>query len=111
MIFPFIFARIFCQNLEILTHCVPTRSSEGLERLNERRLLEIRSADLDRSLEIFSCTSFLRPFILWAKAKDGLEVVEDELEAAVGGRTCNNKIKKKLKKKSDLPMLKENRAV
>ena len=48
---------------------------------------------------------------MWAKAKDGLEVVEDELEAAVGGRTCNNKIKKKLKKKSDLPMLKENRAV
>lgn len=67
---------------------VSTRSSEGLERLNERRLLEIRSADLDRSLEIFSCTSFLRPFILWAKAKEGLEVVEDEeLEAAVGGRT------------------------
>ena len=47
-----------------VTHRVSTRSSEGLERLNERRLLEIRSADLDRSLEIFSCTSFLRPFIL-----------------------------------------------
>ena len=81
-----------------MTHRVSTRSSEGLERLNERRLLEIRSADLDRSLEIFSCTSFLRPFILWAKAKDGLEVVEDELEAAVGGRTCNYKNEKKSKK-------------
>ena len=84
-----------------LTHRVSTRSSEGLERLNERRLLEIRSADLDRSLEIFSCTSFLRPFILWAKAKDGLEVVEDELEAAVGGRTCNYKNEKKVRKYSD----------
>ena len=83
-----------------MTHRVSTRSSEGLERLNERRLLEIRSADLDRSLEIFSCTSFLRPFILWAKAKDGLEVVEDELEAAVGGRTCKNK-NEKIRKFSD----------
>ena len=70
-----------------------TLSSDGLDLRNERRL-EIRSADRDLSREIFSCISFRRPFILWARAKLGLEVVEDAFEAAVGGRTCKTRKKK-----------------
>lgn len=58
-------------------------------RLNNERLA-IRSADRDRSRDIFSCMSFRRPFILLARANEGLEAVEDEYEAAVGGRTWKN---------------------
>ena len=72
-----------------------TLSSDGLDLRNDRRL-EIRSADRDLSREIFSCISFRRPFILWARAKLGLEVVEDAFEAAVGGRTYKTRKKKEL---------------
>ena len=64
-----------------------TFESEHLHLTGEKNTF----SDLNR--DIFCCMSLRKPFILWAKANDGLEV-EEEFDEAVGGLkgTWKNKI-------------------